>query len=58
MHRVPAASLNQDQDNVALARQALERKSRGVHKPRVEINVEGSQLVFRDEAATDVVRAS
>ena len=56
VHMVPVSDMNMDHDNHVLAKKALDRKSKGVHKPRVEVNVEGAALVCRDETKPDTVR--
>jgi len=48
-HGVPTAALEDDHGHVLNAKSALQKKSKGVNKPKVNVNVEGgSRLVIRE----------
>ena len=48
-HGVPIAALEDDHSHVLNAKSALLKKSKGVNKPKVNVNVEGGgRLVIRE----------
>jgi hypothetical protein len=48
-HGVPKAALEDDHSHVLNAKSALQKKSKGDNKPKVNVNVEGgSRLVIRE----------
>ena len=48
VHGVSSGSLDNDHAHVVSAKKALDKKSRGVNKPKVLINVEDRQFLVRD----------